>query len=237
MTSRLTARLAVWPLALLVVSASAAVSMAGSGCSRTPPEPAPPASAPPNPASTTTTASAGANGVSASDGSMTPTVNGGDAGRCITPLSAKAPAIPAAASPPTCPADPEPDMKWPNAVVAFPDSPDKLRVDVELALNEHDIQRGLMYRRSMPEMRGMLFKLDERRDHTFWMHNTCIPLDIMFVDEDGLIVGIVESAKPLDDTSRSLGCSSTHVLEVNAGWARKHGVAPGQRLGIPKAAR
>ena len=188
MTSRLTARLAVWPLALLVVSASAAVSMAGSGCSRTPPEPAPPA-------------------------------------------------IPAAASPPTCPADPEPDMKWPNAVVAFPDSPDKLRVDVELALNEHDIQRGLMYRRSMPEMRGMLFKLDERRDHTFWMHNTCIPLDIMFVDEDGLIVGIVESAKPLDDTSRSVGCSSTHVLEVNAGWARKHGVAPGQRLGIPKAAR
>jgi len=168
---------------------------------------------------------------------MTPTVSGGDGGRCVSPLAEKAPAIPAAASPPACPADPEPNMKWPTAIVAFPDSPDKLRVDVELALNEHDIQRGLMYRRSMPEMRGMLFKLDERRDHTFWMHNTCIPLDIMFVDEDGLIVGIVESANPLDDTSRSVGCSSTHVLEVNAGWARKHGVAPGQRIGIPKAAR
>jgi uncharacterized membrane protein (UPF0127 family) len=160
-----------------------------------------------------------------------------DAGRCILPLPEKAPAIPAAASPPACPPDPEPNLKLPEAQVAFPDSPDKLRVDVELAMNDHDIQRGLMYRRSMPEMRGMLFKLDERRDHTFWMHNTCIPLDMMYIDDDGVIVGIVESAKPLDESSRSVGCASSYVLEVNAGWSRKHGVAPGQRLGIPKAAR
>lgn len=147
------------------------------------------------------------------------------------------PPIPASASPPACPADPEPNLKLPEAQVTFPDSADKLKVDVELAMNDHDIQRGLMYRRSMPSSRGMFFKLDERRDHTFWMHNTCIPLDMMFVDDDGMIVGIVESAVPLDESSRKVGCASSYVLEVNAGWSRKHGVAPGQRLGIPKAGK
>jgi len=125
----------------------------------------------------------------------------------------------------------------PLGQVSLPDAPGAPRVDVEIARNDHDIQRGLMYRTSMPEGRGMLFRLEERREHTFWMHNTCIPLDMMFVDDDGLIVGIVESAMPLDDATRSVGCPSTWVLEVNAGWSRKHGVKPGQRLGIPASAR
>ena len=90
-----------------------------------------------------------------------------------------------------------------------------------------------MYRRSMADDRGMLFQLDGRRDHTFWMHNTCIPLDMMFVDDDGVIVGIVEGAAPLTDTTRSVGCPSSFVLEVNGGWTRKHGVKPGQKLTLP----
>jgi uncharacterized membrane protein (UPF0127 family) len=108
---------------------------------------------------------------------------------------------------------------------------------VELAQTSHDLEKGLMYRREMPEDRGMLFRLGERRDHTFWMHNTCIPLDMLFVDDDGTVVGIVEGAEPLTDVSRSVGCPSTYVLETNAGWARRHGVRPGQRMGIPMAAR
>jgi len=79
----------------------------------------------------------------------------------------------------------------------------------------------------------MLFDLRVRGDHVFWMHNTCIPLDLLYVDDDGLIVGIVENAPTLDDSSRGVGCESRYVLEVNAGWCRRHGVKAGQRMAIP----
>jgi uncharacterized membrane protein (UPF0127 family) len=110
-------------------------------------------------------------------------------------------------------------------------------VDAELVRSEHDTTRGLMYRRSLGEDRGMLFDLRVREDHQFWMHNTCIALDLVYVDEDGLVVGIVENAPTLDDTSRGVGCPSRYVLEVNAGWSRRHGVKPGQRMTIPAEAR
>lgn len=125
----------------------------------------------------------------------------------------------------------------PKATVSFPDAAGTPRIEVEIARTPHDIEKGLMYRRAMPDEHGMLFRLDERRDHTFWMHNTCIPLDMLFVDEDGTIVGIVESAPPLDDGTRSVGCPSTYVIEVNAGWCRRHGVKAGQRVGLPAAVR
>lgn len=123
------------------------------------------------------------------------------------------------------------------AEVNFPDAPSSPRVEVELAKTPHHIERGLMYRRSMPDDRGMFFTLDERRDHTFWMRNTCIPLDMLFIDDDGIIVGIVEAAAPLTETTRSVGCPSVFVLEVNAGWARRRGIKPGQKITIPFAAR
>lgn len=124
-----------------------------------------------------------------------------------------------------------------TAQVTFPDASGTPRVEAELAITPHDIQKGLMYRRAMGDNQGMLFRLDERREHTFWMHNTCIPLDMLFVDDDGLVVGIVESAAPLTDSVRTVGCPSSYVLEVNAGWCRRHGVRAGQRLGLPAAVR
>ena len=83
----------------------------------------------------------------------------------------------------------------------------------------------------------MLFDLGVRDDHKFWMHNTCIPLDLLYIDEDGLLVGIVENAPTLDDEARGVGCPSRWVLEVNAGWARRHGVAAGQRMSLPPHAQ
>jgi uncharacterized membrane protein (UPF0127 family) len=106
-------------------------------------------------------------------------------------------------------------------------------VDAELVRSEHDTARGLMFRKSLSEDRGMLFDLRFRDDHKFWMHNTCIPLDLIYVDEDGLIVGIVENAPTLDDTSRGVGCPSRWVLEVNAGWCRRHDVKAGQHMQLP----
>jgi uncharacterized membrane protein (UPF0127 family) len=157
--------------------------------------------------------------------------------RCVTPLSAAALAIPPVASLDVCPKDPEGIPKSRTAQVTFPEATGVPKVDVELAQSEHDITRGLMYRRAMPEDHGMLFHLEERKEHTFWMHNTCMPLDMLFVDEDGLVVGIVEAAQPLTDSSRTVGCPSSFVLEVNAGWCRRHGVKPGQRMAIPPSAR
>ncbi len=194
-------------------------------CSRTPPEPSPATTSAPAPQTASATPQASA--------VRPPAV---DPSRCITKVPEKAPPVPAPAPAAKCPRDPDPSTLA-TAEVGFPDAPSTPRVKVELALTEAQIQKGLMYRTSMPEDAGMLFKLADRRDHTFWMHNTCIPLDMMFVDEDGVIVGIVESAEPITDTTRSVGCPSVYVLEVNAGWSRRHGVQPGQKLGLPAAVR
>jgi|SRR5271170_1367671 len=153
-------------------------------------------------------------------------------GRCLklTPSEAP-PAVPVGPSQ-GCPTDPEPvQPRLPQAHLGFPDV--GAVVDADLVRSEHDTARGLMFRKSLPEDRGMLFDLRFRDDHKFWMHNTCIPLDLLFVDDDGLIVGIVENAPTLDDTSRGVGCPSQWVLEVNAGWARRHGVKAGQHMRLP----
>jgi hypothetical protein len=140
-----------------------------------------------------------------------------------------APATPAK----PCPADPEPSSApLPTATLRIPDAdPAALAIEAEIAKGEHDTTRGLMYRTSMAEMHGMLFEL-ERADHAFWMHNTCIPLDLVYI-EGGRIVGIVESAPVLNDEPRSVGTPSSRVLELNAGFCKRHGVRVGQHVGLP----
>jgi len=183
------------------------------GCNRAPAEPRPdplPTTAATDPTATATATSAG--------------------GRCIVPLVSTAPAIPGAAGE-RCPADPQGRFKLARAKVNIPDA--KASVDAELARSVAEGERGLMYRKEMGEEEGMLFYIEEKRVQTFWMHNTCIPLDMLFIDDDGTIVGIVESAPVLDDGARQVDCPSRYVLEVNAGWTRRHGVKPGQRVVLP----
>jgi uncharacterized membrane protein (UPF0127 family) len=122
--------------------------------------------------------------------------------------------------------------KVPVARVVFPGA-GGLSVEVEVVSSDHDTMRGLMYRKSMPEEHGMLFHLRAREDHQFWMHNTCIPLDLLYIDDDGLIVGIAENAPTLSDDTVSVGCPSRYVLEMNAGWTRRHGVKAGQKVNLP----
>jgi uncharacterized membrane protein (UPF0127 family) len=153
--------------------------------------------------------------------------------RCVLPTPSSAPAPVQAGPAPGCPRDPEGPQKVPVVQVGFPDVAG-VSVEAELVSSEHDTQRGLMYRKSMPEEHGMLFNLGEREDHKFWMHNTCIPLDLLYIDDDGLIVGIVENAPTLDDSPRGVGCLSRYVLETNAGWSRRHGVRAGQRAALPR---
>ena len=105
---------------------------------------------------------------------------------------------------------------------------------VEIAETPSTQERGLMYRTSMPPNDGMLFAFSgDPRVHTFWMHNTCIPLDMLFISQDGFIAGILENVPTLNDAPRSIPCPVSYVLETNAGWTRKHKVFAGQRVSLP----
>lgn len=129
---------------------------------------------------------------------------------------------------PRCPPDPlvgrEPVLRMGAARFAQAN----VEVGIEIAEDSLVIQRGLMFRTSLGENRGMLFLFDHDKVQTFWMENTCIPLDMIYIAADGLIVGIEENVPTLTRDSRSCGCPSRYVLEMNAGWSRAHGVAPGQ---------
>jgi uncharacterized membrane protein (UPF0127 family) len=106
----------------------------------------------------------------------------------------------------------------------------RYEVAVEVARTEAEQARGLMFRRELAEDAGMLFVFGESERRAFWMKNTLIPLDMIFVDEAGVVAGIVRDAEPLSLGLRDPGVASRYVLEVRGGWAARHGVAPGARL-------
>jgi uncharacterized protein len=128
----------------------------------------------------------------------------------------------------------------PMGHVAFPESKDASRLEVELMLTNEHHGRGLMYRRSLADDKGMLFVWNQPAIQSFWMRNTCISLDMLFIDREGFVAGILENVPTLNDESRSVDCPVPYVLEVPAGWSRKHGVTAGQRVeieGVPPLAR
>ena len=104
---------------------------------------------------------------------------------------------------------------------------------VELAVTSEQRERGLMFRRSLPEGQGMLFKFEPDQVITMWMHNTYIPLDMIFIRSDGRILRIAENTKPESDNIISSGGPARGVLEVIAGTARKLGLAPGDKVAHP----
>lgn len=154
-----------------------------------------------------------------------------DAGRCVVETPTEPP--PHAQRAARCPPDPEGVKQLAIGRITFVDAKGKPHIDVELAREPDQRSRGLMYRTSMPEGHGMLFSWEGReQQQTFWMHNTCIPLDMLFVASDGTITGILEQVPTLNDDPRTIPCPVAHVLEVNAGYCRRHGVVAGQKLRI-----
>jgi uncharacterized membrane protein (UPF0127 family) len=148
---------------------------------------------------------------------------------CVVPLGDPAPIASKAAQ---CPKDPTGNLKLPLGKITFLDAPGAPQVDVELARDDTSRERGLMFRTSMRENHGMLFSWQDEHVRNFWMHNTCIPLDMLYVTKEGIIAGILEQVPTLNDAPRGIKCPVAHVLELNAGWARAHGVAPGMKLKI-----
>jgi uncharacterized membrane protein (UPF0127 family) len=148
---------------------------------------------------------------------------------CTVPLGAPAPVASKAT---TCPKDPTGNLTLPMGRVTFVEATGSPAVDVELARDDASRERGLMYRTSMPENAGMLFSWTDERVRSFWMRNTCIPLDLLYITKDGIISGILEQVPTLNEAPRRINCPVAHVLELNAGWTRAHGVTPGMKVTI-----
>ena len=101
---------------------------------------------------------------------------------------------------------------------------------VEMAITPEEKERGLMYRKELPEGHGMLFDFQTERPVAFWMHNTYISLDMIFITGDGRIIHIAENATPRSDALIPSGGPVRAVLEVIAGTARRFGIKPGDRV-------
>jgi len=104
---------------------------------------------------------------------------------------------------------------------------------VELAKSDAERAQGLMYRRELPEGRGMLFDFQRDDEVAMWMKNTYIPLDMVFIRSDGRIVRIAENTEPRSERIISSGGPVRGVLEVIGGTARKLGIAAGDRVAHP----
>lgn len=107
-------------------------------------------------------------------------------------------------------------------------------LDIEIADDEASIEVGMMYRQSMKDSQGMLFIFDKEAPRSFWMRNTYISLDLIFIDAAQKIVTIHRDAKPMSDVSMPSSRDAQYVLEVNGGFCAKYGVAEGDYIEFKK---
>lgn len=94
-------------------------------------------------------------------------------------------------------------------------------LDIEIADNEFETQTGLMYRETMKPNHGMLFIFPDSRPRSFYMKNTRIPLDLIYLNSEKKVVSFQENAKPFDESSLPSNAAAKYVLEVNAGLAKQ----------------
>jgi uncharacterized membrane protein (UPF0127 family) len=104
--------------------------------------------------------------------------------------------------------------------------------NLEIAYRPEDQETGLMNRKSMAADHGMIFVFPAERNLTFWMKNTLIPLDIIYVDRGGSVVS-VKHMKPLDETGVPSDGPAMYAIELNAGAAARAGVKAGDVLKVP----
>jgi uncharacterized membrane protein (UPF0127 family) len=104
---------------------------------------------------------------------------------------------------------------------------------VELATTEEEKTTGLMFRKELPDGKGMLFDFSPEQEVSMWMKNTFISLDMIFIRADGRILRIAENTEPQSTKIIPSGGLAKGVLEVIAGTAQKYGIAPGDRVAHP----
>jgi hypothetical protein len=104
------------------------------------------------------------------------------------------------------------------------------QIDIEVKRDDYERAEGMMWRKSMEDSQGMLFIMDAPEPQTFWMRNTYIPLDIMFVAQDNTILNIRKNAPPQTLSPQSSEGNALYVVEVNGGFSDKYGVKAGDKI-------
>ena len=116
------------------------------------------------------------------------------------------------------------------ATVAIDTGGRKVAFRVEVAVTPEEHARGLMYRSQLADDAGMIFVFEEPSIQRFWMKNTLIPLDMIFIGKDRKIVGVVENAAPETESERMVGAPSQYVLEIGGGLAARLGIHRGEAV-------
>ncbi|OYW99910.1 MAG: hypothetical protein B7Z12_17175 [Caulobacter vibrioides] len=106
----------------------------------------------------------------------------------------------------------------------------RTRFQVEIAATKAEQERGLMFRKSLAPDRGMLFTYKRPQPVAYWMKNTLIPLDILYIQANGRILSIARNARPHDLTPLASGGPVLGVLEIAGGRAAQLGILPGDRV-------
>lgn len=104
------------------------------------------------------------------------------------------------------------------------------KIEVEIAENEAERNKGLMFRSYLPDSVGMLFIFEQPGDHSFWMKNTSIPLDIIYVGPDKKIVSIAQNTQPYSEESIPTYGLVQYVVEVNAGFTKQNNIQSGDAI-------
>lgn len=106
----------------------------------------------------------------------------------------------------------------------------QLHINIEIADTDFDIQTGLMYRDSMEKDQGMLFVFEDNEDRFFYMKNTKIPLDLIYISANKKIVSFQKNAKPFDESSLPSNAPAKYVLEINTGLVDQHSILVGDSI-------
>ena len=130
-------------------------------------------------------------------------------------------------------AAPPPLQQFASAQLTIVSASGRHQFNIELAETPAQQEQGLMFRRTLAPDAGMLFDFKDPTMATMWMHNTLIPLDMLFVDQHGRIVNIAQRAVPESDATIAAAAPVRAVIELNGGTAARLDIKPGDRVLYP----
>ena len=122
--------------------------------------------------------------------------------------------------------------RGPCVSIVGADGKPRATVAVEVASTGPQREVGLMFRKHLDDNAGMIFVFPDAAPRNFWMHNTPIPLDMIFADAAGRVIGIVANAEPYSDKLLGVEGKAEYVLEVNGGFCAKNGIKAGDKMDL-----